>query len=62
MRHGEAMRSFVQLWGALAFVVFVAQAVLADEHCPPCGEVPEPDYSVVGAPQNLWVITQEGFV
>tara|TARA_A100001037_G_scaffold244233_1_gene225109 strand:+ start:308 stop:478 length:171 start_codon:yes stop_codon:yes gene_type:complete len=56
------MRSFVQLWGALAFVVFVAQAVLADEHCPPCGEVPEPDYSVVGAPQNLWVITQEGFV
>ena len=40
----------------------MAPAVLADELYPPCGEAPEPDYAAVGAPPNLWVITQEGFV
>ena len=56
------MRSFVQLWGVLAFVVFVSPAVLADELYPPCGEAPEPDNAAVGAPPNLRVITREGFV
>ena len=56
------MRHFLQLCGAMALILCAASAAAADEPYPPCHEAPDPAYAVTGAPPNLLVLTEEGFV